>query len=511
MKCTCCATDIVADARFCPQCGQPTQGGSARRDAAVSEAAGPEAAREQAKSAAEANASEGAESIVSGKVMTSPFPPLPDTPASLALPGKKLSGSAVHALLAQANLNRMRRQYDEAIDCCVSVLRAQPANQSAHVLLGDVYRDQRRWDDAIQWYGMAVDLRPNPTDQAKLEQVTQERERTARLEALRVRRGYGNASAAPIDRGTDLNTGTVNLMGVSPRRWLRGITVTSLAFAALVLIGLVWNNYDALMARWRQGRPGSSVRGANGAFPASNGFGLPPHRNDRTQPSYLAAQAANGDKTIVVGGSGMPPDRNTRPTTVAPQTPTVPVPNSGTLPPNGTFSTNASASGMTPNLNVPPAPVESLRPLSVSPPPDFSAVAPTPQPSNRLTDGMQVTQTVGDGGVGATVLMTGAPSLMDGDARGQDIAIRNAYRAARTAFAGNNMLTRVKVLVQTQVQGAGQAVVMEAELERGTALNANPDTDSAGTLQGRLLSYRWTGIPTASQSAPPAANEGGTP
>ena len=73
------------------------------------------------------------------------------------------------------------------------------------------------------------------------------------------------------------------------------------------------------------------------------------------------------------------------------------------------------------------------------------------------------------------------------------------------------MLTRVKVLVQTQVQGAGQAVVMEAEVERGTALNTNPDTDGAGTLQGRLLSYRWTGVPAAAQSVSPAANEGGTP
>ena len=508
MKCAHCATNLVADARFCPQCGQPTQGEKAPRAAAASSSA--DTAAEQANLAAETNALEGVESLVSGKVMTSPFPPLPETAASLALPGKKLSGSAVHALLAQANLNRMRRQYDEAVDCCVSVLRAQPANQSAHVLLGDVYRDQRRWDDAIQWYGMAVELRPNPTDQAKLEQVQQERERAARSDAQRVRRGYGSAAAA-IDRGTDLNTGTVNLMGVSPRRWLRGITVTSLAFAALVLIALVWNNFDKLTARW-QGKSGTVVRGANGAFPSNGGLSLPPHRMDRTQPGYLAAQAANGDKTIVVGGGGMPPDRNTRTATVAPQTPTTPVPsnapNNGTLLPGGAFS--ATPSGMTSNPNVPPAPVQSVRPLFVPSSPASVAVS-TPQPSNRLTDGMQVIQTVGDGGVGATVLMTGAPSLLDGSARGQEIAIRNAYRAARTAFAGNNMLTRVKALVQTQVQGAGQAVVMEAELERGTALNSNPDTDSAGTLQGHLLSYRWTGVPTVSQPAPTAPNDSGTP
>lgn len=167
MKCTCCATDIVADARFCPQCGQPTQGENAPRSPAMFGAAESEADREQTDNGAEANTSDNVESVVSGKVMTSPFPPLPETPASLALPGKKLSGSAVHALLAQANLNRMRRQYDEAIDCCVSVLRAQPANQSAHVLLGDVYRDQRRWDDAFN--GMAwrsncvliLPIRPN--------------------------------------------------------------------------------------------------------------------------------------------------------------------------------------------------------------------------------------------------------------------------------------------------------------------------------------------------------------
>ena len=123
----------------------------------------------------------------------------------------------------------------------MSVLRSQPANQSAHVLLGDVYRDQNRLDDAIQWYGMAVDLRPNPTDQAKLEQVKQQRERQRASDALRVSARIWHRRVGAIDRGTDLNTGTVNLMGVSPRRWLRGITTISVAFVMLALVALVWN------------------------------------------------------------------------------------------------------------------------------------------------------------------------------------------------------------------------------------------------------------------------------
>lgn len=77
-------------------------------------------------------------------------------------------------LLARANLLRMRGQWDEAVAVCTEALRRAPESATAHSLLGDIYEAQGKLDDALQWYGMAVDLAPNrPADREKLERVTQ--------------------------------------------------------------------------------------------------------------------------------------------------------------------------------------------------------------------------------------------------------------------------------------------------------------------------------------------------
>ena len=482
--------DLTKDARYCAGCGQAIQEESVLEDTASA-----------------------VSDVSSGKVHTSPFPSLPDTGSALALSALKLNGSAVHALLAQANLHRMRREWDQSIDCCVSVLRAQPANQTAHVLLGDIYRDQRRFTDAVQWYGMAVELRPNPTDQAKLEFVTQERDRLIRQEEQKARQGYGNSASAPIDRGTDLNTGTTNLMGVSPRRWLRGITVTSLAFAVLVLAGLVWTSV-------KNPRLSSiSSNNSTAGYPTGSGnSGLPPHRLDRTIPPYLAAQAANKDNGVVVGGGGLPADHNMRATTLASGS-NAAQPGGKTRDYSQTSSGRSatrlnSSSGMT-GANIPVAPVQNVRPLpnsfssSGSSTVQPSASISSPQPSNRLTDGVQLSQNVSDGSVGASLMLTAAPSLiLEGGARGQDSVLRNVYRAARTAFAGSNILMRVKVFVQTQVQGTGLSVVMEAEVDRSTAMKSNPDTEETALLQSHLSYYRFS---VASQDANPATSSSANP
>src|SRR5437899_8526742 len=81
--------------------------------------------------------------------------------------------------LAHANLARIRGQWSEAVETCVRVLRSQPGNADAHSLLGDIYRDQGAMDDAIQWYRMAADLRPNGPDVEKLAKLEAERGRIA--------------------------------------------------------------------------------------------------------------------------------------------------------------------------------------------------------------------------------------------------------------------------------------------------------------------------------------------
>ena len=81
-------------------------------------------------------------------------------------------------LLTQANLHRLRRQWDEATTCCMQVLYHEPENWSAHALLGDIYADQNRPDEAIQWYCMTLDIRPeSPSVREKLSKLVTTRRR----------------------------------------------------------------------------------------------------------------------------------------------------------------------------------------------------------------------------------------------------------------------------------------------------------------------------------------------
>jgi hypothetical protein len=79
---------------------------------------------------------------------------------------------SVYALLSASNLARMRGQWDEAVAKCVEVLRLDPNSPTAHSLIGDIYQDQGRREEAIQWYEMALDLDPaNTADRTKLERL----------------------------------------------------------------------------------------------------------------------------------------------------------------------------------------------------------------------------------------------------------------------------------------------------------------------------------------------------
>jgi len=80
----------------------------------------------------------------------------------------------VYALLAQANLLRMRGCWEESVSNCMAALRMAPDSPSAQSLLGDIYENQGRFDDAIQWYRMALDANPeSPADRLKLDRLLQ--------------------------------------------------------------------------------------------------------------------------------------------------------------------------------------------------------------------------------------------------------------------------------------------------------------------------------------------------
>ena len=81
-------------------------------------------------------------------------------------------GDDTHRLLAEANLLRIRKQLDEAIAICTRVLRLDPANATAHSLMGDIHRDEGDYREALGWFKLAVQLNPdNPADRKKLEEM----------------------------------------------------------------------------------------------------------------------------------------------------------------------------------------------------------------------------------------------------------------------------------------------------------------------------------------------------
>ncbi len=98
-----------------------------------------------------------------------PTPPSPDSAG--------LSRQA-YALLAQANLCRMRGQWQDATEKCMQVMTLAPNNASAQSLLGDIYDNQGFLDDAIQWYRMALDVQPDsPADRLKLSRLIEAKAR----------------------------------------------------------------------------------------------------------------------------------------------------------------------------------------------------------------------------------------------------------------------------------------------------------------------------------------------
>lgn len=91
--------------------------------------------------------------------------------------------SRVNALLTEANLHRIRGEYDAAIDKCTDALRLQPSDADVHSMIGDVYESEGRLDEAARWYQMAIDLRPESAlDSAKLERILPRLKRIRRMQ-----------------------------------------------------------------------------------------------------------------------------------------------------------------------------------------------------------------------------------------------------------------------------------------------------------------------------------------
>ena len=130
----------------------------------------------------------------------------------------------IRTLLAEANLLRLRRQYDLATAKCVEVLRRYPNNAAAHSLLGDIYRDQGAYADALGWYRLAAQLDPASTvDHEKIREI----------EAHRGPAHEQNATPAPAWRLT-----LSRLRAQPPIGLLLGTVLGCILIAALIALSM---------------------------------------------------------------------------------------------------------------------------------------------------------------------------------------------------------------------------------------------------------------------------------
>lgn len=133
----------------------------------------------------------------------------------------------VYALLAQANLLRMRGCWEEAVLNCMAALRLAPDSPSAQSLLGDIYENQGRYDDAVQWYRMALDVNPDsPADQMKLDRLVRLQQESAPRSQFPAMAHPSSAALASTQRRLLLN----------PEAALRYAALTAALLVLLIVV-----------------------------------------------------------------------------------------------------------------------------------------------------------------------------------------------------------------------------------------------------------------------------------
>jgi hypothetical protein len=173
----------------------------------------------------------------------------------------------VERLLSEAHVLRMQGQVDEAIALCTRVLRMDPANAAAPSLLGDIYREQENYREALGWYKLAVQLNPhNTADRRKLDEMIDRVFRGARPEAdgTAVLAINPNATPPPAGQYHPAPAERRNLLAhIQPIHMVIACTIIAMAVGLLLMLGAGHE------ARSNAGAPTQPiVQPAHGAEPA---------------------------------------------------------------------------------------------------------------------------------------------------------------------------------------------------------------------------------------------------
>jgi hypothetical protein len=136
-----------------------------------------------------------------------------------------------HRLLAEANLLRIRKQLDEAIALCTRVLRLDPANATAHSLMGDIHRDEGNFREALGWFKLAVQLNPDShADLKKLDEMIDRVFPGGKQQAMSADEDTADAPETPAT-----TTSPLLALPATLREVLAKITPTQVIIASTVL------------------------------------------------------------------------------------------------------------------------------------------------------------------------------------------------------------------------------------------------------------------------------------
>jgi hypothetical protein len=257
MNCPRCAVSLPAESRFCLECGArlEPEGGRIAPGSGQAQGAAPPAPSGE------------------GLAVPAHAPCSRPAPAPPSAGGTTLASREADDCLIQANLLRMRGRWDEAVQQCVEALQRQPANASAHSLLGDIYENRGRLEDAIHWYQVALELSPtSAADRSKLARAR---------ELLEARRETRRGDGASGRRGETAGPSAFRRVAPSPNRpvapspsgarseasisWLRVVTVTGVAFCCTILaLAVVFSASERLDGRLRAPSSELLTRGRHG-------------------------------------------------------------------------------------------------------------------------------------------------------------------------------------------------------------------------------------------------------
>ena len=393
----------------------------------------------------------------------------------------------VDRLLSQANLHRLRKEWEPATDLCIQVLKLSPTNATAHSLIGDIHHEEGRFEEALRWYKMAVELRPSPAEKAKMEKAEKELLKRSRSDT-KVLRGI----ALPVHSDGSTVGGTTLLAGkIKPQSWLRWTTGVSLAFLGITLIGL---------ATYRLGQRSSSKSStSNGmqsvplATPGGTNSPLP-----AAKPIYGTGnlpQSAPSAPTPNDAGTGFAPDRPSSGTVQpTPNNTPKPQPNSSGIPAPGTDSSSLAPAKVA-NI-VPTTPL--FQPRLATRNEEDNGDDKTALPGEMWIAGINRNKGAETAEV---IIATPFKNLNETNADQRRLLMRNVLRAGNRVFQADTTLQSLTFSATTDPNAATKSTqtLLVAQLDLAKLSNLDIENATKDQIQEALSSYQW-----AKDTTPPA-------